>query len=280
MEKIRFTKMQGTGNDYIFIDMTTNYYSINWPEFSRKISDRHFGVGSDGVILVFDSKEADFRMSIFNSDGSEAEMCGNGIRSFARYVFEHRLTNKKIMKIDTGSGIKDVELISRNGSIWGAKVNMGVPVLDGKEIPVAIEKPMVLNEEIEADGKKITFTAVSMGNPHCIIFTDDLSDEMVRGAGPLIERHPLFPKRTNVEFAKISDINHMEMRVWERGSGETLACGTGACAALVAAALTKRAEKKAIISLPGGELEIEWAEDGHVYMTGPTEEVFEGTYKF
>ncbi len=280
MEKISFTKMQGTGNDYIFIDMTTNFYKFEPSELAKKISDRHFGVGSDGLILVHNSKEADFKMRIFNADGSEAEMCGNGIRSFAKFVSDHRLSNKKTLQIETKAGIRTVNLVFKNGEIWGAKVDMGEPILEGKKIPVAIEKPFIINEEIEINGGKFNFTAVSMGNPHCIIFTNEITDDLVKGIGPKIEANPMFPKKVNVEFVKVLDKTHIEMRVWERGSGETLACGTGASASLVASALNKKTERRAIVRLLGGELDIEWAADNHVYMTGPAEEVCEGVYKF
>lgn len=282
MEKIKFTKMHGTGNDYIYVDMTTNYYRCDPAELSRKISDRHFGAGSDGLILVHDSKTdaADFKMRIFNPDGSEAEMCGNGIRAFAKYLYEHRLTNKKTLKIETGAGIKTVELVFKAGSIWGAKVDMGEPILEGNRIPVALDKSPVVNEDVEVDGKTLKFTAVSMGNPHCIIFADELTDELVKGIGPKIERHSMFPKKVNVEFVKILDSSHIEMRVWERGTGETMACGTGASAAAVACSLNGKTGKKVNVKVLGGELQIEWAANNHVYMTGPAEEVFEGAYNY
>lgn len=282
MEKIKFTKMHGTGNDYIYIDMTTNYYTFDPADLSRKISDRHFGVGSDGLILVYDSKNdaADFKMRIFNPDGSEAEMCGNGIRAFAKYLYEHRLTNKKVMRIETLAGIKTVELVFKGGGLWGARVDMGEPILEGSRVPVAVEKSPVVNEDIEVDGKEFKFTAVSMGNPHCIIFADELTDELVKGLGPKIETHSLFPKKINVEFVKILDSSHIEMRVWERGTGETMACGTGASAAAVACSLNGKTGKRVNVKVLGGELQIEWAANNHVYMTGPAEEVFEGAYNY
>ncbi len=280
MEKISFTKMQGTGNDYIFVDMTTNFYKFEPSELAKKISDRHFGVGSDGLILVHNSKEADFKMRIFNADGSEAEMCGNGIRSFAKFVSDHRLSNKKTLQIETKAGIRTVNLVFKNSEIWGAKVDMGEPILEGKKIPVNIEKETIVNEPLNIDGTDYFFTAVSMGNPHCVIFANELNDELVKVTGAKIEKNPLFPKKVNVEFVKVLDKTHIEMRVWERGSGETLACGTGASASLVASALNKKTERRAIVRLLGGELDIEWAADNHVYMTGPAEEVCEGTYKF
>ncbi len=282
MEKIKFTKMHGTGNDYIYVDMTTNYYNFDPADLSRKISDRHFGVGSDGLILVYDSKTdaADFKMRIFNPDGSEAEMCGNGIRSFAKYLYEHRLTNKKLLRIETPAGIKAVELVFKGGSIWGAKVDMGEPILEGSRIPVSVDKSPVVNEEIAVDSGSLRFTAVSMGNPHCIIFADELTDELVKGTGPKIETHSLFPKRVNVEFVKILDSSHIELRVWERGTGETLACGTGASAALVACSLNGKTGRRVHVRVPGGELQIEWAANNHIYMTGPAEEVFEGVYNY
>ncbi|MBI2575203.1 diaminopimelate epimerase [Candidatus Woesearchaeota archaeon] len=279
---MKFVKMHGTGNDYIYIDMTTNYYKFDPADLSRKISDRHFGVGSDGLILVHDSKTdaADFRMRIFNPDGSEAEMCGNGIRAFAKYLYEHRLTNKKTLRIETPAGIKIVELVFKGGSIWGAKVDMGEPILEGSRIPVTVDKNPVVNEELSVDSSSFKFTAVSMGNPHCIIFTDELTDELVKGIGSKIETHSLFPKKINVEFVKVLDSSHIEMRVWERGTGETMACGTGASAAAVACSLNGKTGKRIHAKVLGGELQIEWAANNHVYMTGPAEEVFEGVYNY
>ncbi|MBI3033992.1 diaminopimelate epimerase [Candidatus Woesearchaeota archaeon] len=277
---MKFTKMHGTGNDYVYIDMTINYYNFDPSELAKRISDRHFGVGSDGLILVYDSKVADFRMRIFNADGSEAEMCGNGIRAFAKFCYDHRLTSKKTLNIETGAGIKTVEMIMAGSTVTGARVDMGVPELDSKKIPVSIDKSHVVNEELAVDDRTFKFTAVSMGNPHCVIFVDSITDELVKVIGPKIESHPIFPKKVNVEFAKVLNSGHVEMRVWERGSGETMSCGTGASAVAVACALNKKTGRNIKIHLAGGQLDITWAENSHVYMTGPAEEVFEGVYNY
>jgi diaminopimelate epimerase len=276
--KIIFTKMQGTGNDYLYFDCVSHPVEQlgDLPNLSKRVSDRHFGVGSDGIILILPSSAADFRMRMFNADGSEAEMCGNGIRCFARFVHDKGLTSKKIISVETKAGIKTVQLLMEKGKLFMAKVDMGAPILQGKNIPVAIDKEKIIEELIDVDGKAFKMTCVSMGNPHCIIFTEKITDELVLNIGPKIEKHPLFPKKTNVEFIEVVNRQQMNMRVWERGSGETLACGTGACAACVAAVLNDKTERKLTIHLLGGNLELEWANDNHVYMTGPAEFVFEG----
>ncbi len=280
MEKIKFTKMHGCGNDYIYVDMTINYYKFDPADLARKVSDRHLGVGSDGLILVHDSKLADFKMRIFNADGSEAEMCGNGIRAFAKFCHEHRLTSKKSITVETGAGIKTVDTIFRGSEAVGARVDMGEPILNGKSIPVNIDKPAVVDEELKVNGSVLRFTAVSMGNPHCVIFADELTDELVKGLGPKIQNHPMFPKKANVEFVQAIDDRNVKMRVWERGSGETLACGTGASATAVACVLNQKTGRKVAVDVLGGRLDIEWAADNHVYMTGPAETVCEGIYYY
>ncbi|MBI3051375.1 diaminopimelate epimerase [Candidatus Woesearchaeota archaeon] len=277
---MKFTKMHGCGNDYIYVDMTINYYKFDPADLARKISDRHFGVGSDGLILVHDSKAADFKMRIFNADGSEAEMCGNGIRAFAKFCHEHRLTLKKSITVETGAGIKRVDTIFRGSEVVGARVDMGEPILNGRSIPVNIDKPAVVDDELNVNGSALRFTAVSMGNPHCVIFADELTDELVKGLGPKIQNHPMFPKKANVEFVQVIDDRNVKMRVWERGSGETMACGTGASATAVACVLNQKTGRKVAVDVLGGRLEIEWAADNHVYMTGPAETVCEGIYYY
>lgn len=280
---MRFTKLHGLGNDYVYLDgVTQDLAGFDLPTLARVLSDRHFGVGGDGIILILPSQSADFRMRIFNSDGSEAEMCGNGIRGFAKYVYEHGLTSKTQLAVETGAGIiRPKLLIAHDGRVEKVRVDMGSPRLARAEIPMAGEPPdqPVINEALAVDDETFTITCVSMGNPHCVVFLDaatDLTAFPVSTLGPAIENHRAFPRRTNVEFAIVKEPQRILMRVWERGAGETLACGTGACATLVAAALTGRADRKATVQLPGGELEIEWADDDHVYMTGPAVEVFSG----
>jgi len=241
------------------------------------VSDRHFGIGSDGVIIIHHSKIADFRMQMFNADGSEGEMCGNGIRCVGKYVYDRGFAKKTDLSIETKAGTKFLKLQLKAGKVDSVRVDMGEPILEGQRIPVKISRDEIIDETIKIDNKEFRFTAVSMGNPHAVIFADKITDEAVLGFGPKIEKDPLFPKKTNVEFIRMISRDKLEMRVWERGSGETLACGTGACAALVAAVLTKRANRKATVSLLGGDLEIEWAKDNHVYMTGNAVEVFEGS---
>lgn len=280
---MRFTKLHGLGNDYIYLDaISQDLAAYDLPKAARVLSDRHFGVGSDGIIVILPSQAADFRMRIFNPDGSEAEMCGNGIRGFAKYVYEHGLTGKTELAVETGAGIvRPKLLIGHEGRVEKVQVDMGPPRLARAEIPMAGEPAdqPVINEALVVNGETLAVTCVSMGNPHCVVFLEpvtDLTAFPVSILGPLIENHQAFPRRTNVEFALVKDPQRILMRVWERGAGETLACGTGACATLVAAALTGRAQRKATVQLLGGELEIEWAEDNHVYMTGPAVEVFSG----
>ena len=263
--KIKFTKMHGLGNDYVFIDYVKNKSKIkNSSQFAKRISDRHFGIGSDGLIIIHPSNTADFRMQMFNADGSEGEMCGNGIRCIGKYVYEKGFTNKKTLKIETLAGIKGLELNVANKKVKSVKVDMGEPHVEfGKTIAI--------------EDRVFDFTAVSMGNPHCVIFAENLSDELVNKYGPLIESDSLFPNRTNVEFVKVMDRNNIELRVWERGSNETMACGTGACAAVVAAIANRKTGRKLSVKLLGGTLKIEWDEKtNHVLMTGPVETAFEG----
>ena len=276
---IEFVKMHGLGNDYLYINCIKNREPLFPEELAKRLSNRHFGVGADGIILVCNSKIADFKMRIFNSDGSEAEMCGNGIRGFAKYVYDYNLIDKNEFKIETLAGIRKVKLNTLNKSITeNITVDMGEPILHPVKIPVLTrEEPPIKDLKIVIKNKIFTITCVSMGNPHAIIRLHNLEDINVKEYGPLIENRSEFPKRTNVEFIEIKDRSRIKMKVWERGAGETLACGTGACASTVASVLNGYTERKVVVELLGGELEVEWTEeDSHVYMTGPATTVFRG----
>lgn len=274
---MKFTKMQGCGNDYVYINGFV--YEIDEPEeLSKKVSDRHFGVGSDGLILINPSNEADFRMNIYNADGSAAKMCGNGIRCVGKYVYDKEMTNKKIVTVETLSGIKTLFLsVNDEDKVESVRVNVGKPSLTPSEIPVVSDKEQVLDESIKVAGKKFKMTCVSMGNPHCVVFVDDVENFDIEKYGPEFENNELFPDRINTEFVQVVDKNHIKMRVWERGSGETLACGTGASASAVASYLNEFTENEVYVELLGGTLYIEYdtSEDA-VYMTGPAEISFEG----
>lgn len=270
---MNFTKMHGLGNDYVYIDCTKGKMLENPNEVAKKVSDRHFGIGSDGLILICDSNIADFKMRMFNYDGSEAEMCGNGIRCVGKFVYDKGLTNKTKITIDTLAGVKYLDLNIENGKVKTVKVDMGCPILKPGEIPVISNEEPVRN--LNLDG--FQFTCVSMGNPHAITIVDDVDSFEIEKYGPKIECAQAFPKKTNVEFIKILDRKNVKMRVWERGAGETLACGTGACAVAVSCALNNYTDRDVNVHLLGGTLNIEWNEnDNHVYMTGPAETVFEG----
>ncbi len=276
---IEFVKMHGLGNDYLYINCIKNREPLFPEELAKRLSNRHFGVGADGIILVCNSKIADFKMRIFNSDGSEAEMCGNGIRGFAKYVYDYNLIDKNEFKIETLAGIRKVKLNTLNKSITeNITVDMGEPILHPVKIPVLTrEEPPIKDLKIVIKNKIFTITCVSMGNPHAIIRLHNLEDINIKEYGPLIENRSEFPKRTNVEFIEIKDRSRIKMKVWERGAGETLACGTGACASTVASVLNGYTERKVVVELLGGELEVEWnEEDSHVYMTGPATTVFRG----
>jgi len=278
--KINFVKMHGSGNDFILIDCINKSLgdSLFLSYLAKKLCGRNFGIGADGLILILPSSKADLRMRIFNSDGSEAQMCGNGIRCFAKYAYENKLVSKIKFTVETLAGIITPELIFKNKEISGIKVDMGIPKLRRREIPmVGEDTPTVVDEVLKINTEQ-TFkvTCVSMGNPHCIIFVDDVQSIPVNEIGPKIENHPFFPEKTNVEFIHILNRKEINFRVWERGVGETLACGTGACASLVASVLNKKTDRKATIHLPGGDLDIQWANDKHIYMTGPAELVFKG----
>ncbi len=274
---MKFTKMQGCGNDYVYINGFV--YEIDQPEeLSKKVSDRHFGVGSDGLILINPSNEADFKMNIYNADGSEAKMCGNGIRCVGKYVYDKEMTNKKIVTVETLSGIKTLFLsVNDEDKVESVRVNVGKPSLTPAEIPVQSDKEQVLDEAIKVRGKKFKMTCVSMGNPHCVVFVDDVDDLDIEKYGPEFENNELFPDRINTEFVQIVDKNHIKMRVWERGSGETMACGTGASASVVASYLNELTENEVYVELLGGTLYIEYdTNEDSVYMTGPAEISFEG----
>lgn len=279
MKKLPFVKMHGIGNDYIFINGIQSAPE-NLPKLSKLISDRHYGAGSDGLIVILPSEKADFKMRMFNSDGSEAEMCGNGIRCFAKYVYDYSLTSKTDLLIETKAGNKEVFLTVRDKSVSTVTVDMGMPIMERTQIPMIGDHGSVINETIELeDSVKFNITAVSMGNPHAVIFVEELEKFPLAKYGEMIENHPLFPHKTNVEFVKIISKNKIEQRTWERGSGETLACGTGASAALVASHLNDRTGRKATVKLRGGDLTIEWNEkNGLVYMTGPAVEVYRGEW--
>ncbi len=272
---IKFTKMEGLGNDYVYIDCYSKKQDIkNESSLAKFMSNRHFGVGSDGLILICKSNIADFKMRMFNSDGSEAEMCGNGIRCVGKFVYDKNLTKKTEVEIETLAGIKKLQLEVTNGKVEKVKVDMGEPILDVTKIPISSKENIVT---IEAQNMKFKFTCVSMGNPHAISTIKNVDNFEIEKYGPIIEKNEIFPNKTNVEWIEIINKNKIKMRVWERGAGETLACGTGACACVVAGVLNNILDRKVLVELLGGKLEIEWNKnDNHVYMTGPARSVFEG----
>ena len=275
---MRFTKMQGAGNDYVYINCFEE--KIDDPHtLSKRISDRHFGVGSDGLVLIMPSDTCDFRMRMFNADGSEAQMCGNASRCVGKYVYDHGMTDKKEISLETKSGVKKLKLFVEKGRVSRVCVDMGIPRFEPALIPVSIEGDAVIDEPVVVGDELFRITCVSMGNPHAVIFLSDITGDDLHRIGAMIEHHPLFPERTNVEFVQVVSPREVKMRVWERGAGETLACGTGACASLVAAVANGLADRKATLRLLGGDLEIEWNSiSGHLFMTGPAETVFEGDF--
>ena len=273
---MKFTKMNGCGNDYVYINGFVENVE-NPKELVKKVSDRHFGIGPDGLILIVPSDKADFCMRMFNADGSEGEMCGNGIRCVAKYVYDHKMTDKTEISVETKAGIKYLDLTVEDGKVTKVKVDMGEPILEPKKIPVRSEKKRVVNEPIAVAEKAWNMTCVSMGNPHAVVFVEDTGSLEIEKYGPLFENHELFPNRTNTEFVQVLNRNEINMRVWERGSGETLACGTGTCASVVACILNDFTDEKVLVHLLGGDLEIEYEKTtNHVFMTGPAETVFEG----
>lgn len=274
---VKFTKMHGIGNDYVYVNCFNE--TIKAPSaVSKYVSDRHFGVGSDGLILIKPSKVADFQMDMYNADGSQGEMCGNGIRCVAKYVYDYGLTDKTNISVETLAGIKHLDLTIENGKVALVKVNMGSPELVPEKIPVVAEGERAIDVPLEVKGKTYQMNGVSMGNPHCVIFMEeDVRELDLESMGPDFENHKRFPKRINTEFVNVLDENTLRMRVWERGSGETLACGTGACATAVAAILNGLVQKEVTVKLLGGDLKIQWnGSDAPVYMTGPATTVFDG----
>lgn len=275
---MKFTKWQGTGNDFVFLDGRPETISReNLPVFVRWICNRNFGIGADGLVFVFKDSEDMLNMRIFNSDGSEAEMCGNALRCIAKYAYQYRIVEERIFKVKTKAGIKIPEIILDGNDVIAVRVDIGEPILERELIPVAGPAgKRVINEDVEVDGEKIKITAVSMGNPHCLIFVSNAASAPVCELGPRLECHKIFPKRTNVEFIEVVNQKEITVRVWERGVGETLACGTGACASVVGGVLNGKLDRKVWVNLPGGKLFVEWETNNHVYLTGPAEEVFRG----
>lgn len=274
---IVFTKLHGLGNDYHFIE-TAKQDCKDWPELSRRMSHRHLGAGADGIILISPGAQHEFAMRIFNADGSEAETCGNGIRCFAKYVYERGLTDKTEFTIETLAGPNRVQLRVENGKVATVRSNMGMPKFERAEIPMAGAPGRVIEEPLEAGGKTYAITCANIGNPHAVIFVDDATAIDLPAVGPLIERHAKFPQRTNVEFANIVDRQNMVMRIWERGSGVTMASGSGSCGSALAAMITDRVDRRVNVHLVYGVLTIEWAEDGCVYQEGPATEVYTGEW--
>jgi len=277
---MKFTKMHGTGNDYIYVNGFVEKIE-NPAGFSVKYSDRHKGIGSDGLVLILPSENCDFKMRMFNADGSEAEMCGNASRCIGKYVYDNGLTNKKLVTLETLAGVKVLELfVDADNKVEKVTVDMGEPIIEAAKVPIQSSMEKVINEPMTFGGQlNYNITAVSMGNPHAVIFTGNIHSLDLPKIGPVIENDPVFPNRTNTEFIEIVSKNYIKMRVWERGSGETMACGTGACASVVAGVLNGLISNKTTVELLGGELTIEWKENNHVYLTGPATIVFEGEIK-
>lgn len=279
--RIDFVKMQGAGNDYLYIDnLAGRYDNVDWGALSRRMSDRHFGVGADGIIAIFPSHIAPFRMRMWNADGSEGRMCGNGMRCFARYLYDRGLVRETEFPVETLAGLMVPRIIVEDGRVRAVRVDMGRPILEPEQIPViGLGNEPIIEQPLEAEGHSWPATVVSMGNSHVVVFTHEVDNVPLADWGPKLEHHPAFPERTNVEFARVNPDGSIRMRVWERGSGHTLACGTGACATLIAAYLTGRSGRRARLELDGGAVEVEWDSDDRVYLTGPAEEVFTGVYQ-
>ena len=276
---MRFTKMHGAGNDYVYVDCFSQDVPDELPELARRISDRRFGVGGDGLILIRPSESADARMQMFNADGSEAEMCGNGIRCVAKYVYDHGLCRRERLRIETGAGVLAVHVQTHDGLVQQVRVDMGSPILEASQIPTKLPGSPVVDVPLEVAGQRWNVTCVSMGNPHCVLFVPEATDELVLGLGPRIETAPEFPARVNVEFVEVIGPGEVRQRTWERGSGETWACGTGASAVCVAGVLTGRTQRRIVNHLRGGDLILQWNDaDDRVPMTGPAEEVFQGQW--
>jgi len=276
---MRFTKMQGAGNDYVYVDCFAQPLPENLPELARAISDRHFGVGADGLILICPSDQADAEMRMFNADGSASEMCGNGIRCVAKYVYDHDIRQSDTLRIASAGTVFDLQLLLRDGLVDQVRVDMGEPILEAAKIPTTLPGNPVADVLLPLPGQDLKVTCVSMGNPHCVTFVEQATDELVLGLGPLVEHNACFPNRVNTEFVEVLSRSAVRQRTWERGSGETLACGTGASAVCVAGVLTGRTDRNVTVHLLGGDLQLEWNEqDNHVYMTGPATEVFSGNW--
>ena len=278
---MKFAKMHGLGNDFVLINCLEEKISgIDLSFWAEKLCHRHFGIGADGLMLILPSEVADLRMRIFNADGSEAEMCGNGIRCFAKFAYEHGLVKEKEIKVETLAGIIVPRLHLKGKEVEAVEVDMGMPRFLRKEIPMLGEgETKVIDEKFEVDDKELRITCVSMGNPHCVIFVDDVDSFRLWAIGASIENHLLFPQRSNVEFVQVMNPNELKVRVWERGVGETLACGTGACASLVASVLNNKTQRNVKVRLRGGNLSVEWRDDNHIFITGPAQEIFNGEMK-
>lgn len=272
-----FVKSQALGNDFIIIEDIEERLKLD-ASIVKKLCDRHFGIGADGLIVVRPSSHADFFMLFFNPDGTKAEMCGNGIRCFASYLFNHGLTSKKTIRVETGGGLREVYLILENGKLKVTKVNMGRPTFKASDIPMNVEQHEFINEVIDVNGDQIQATCLSVGNPHCVVFEKDIAEVPVSELGPKIENLSVFPNKVNVEFVQVDKPDEVKVRVWERGAGETLACGTGACASVLAGVRNKLTSRKVKVHLPGGDLDIEWGDDDFILMTGSSKEVFRGEF--
>lgn len=275
---MQFVKMHGAGNDYVYVDCFQESVPNDVSQLAIAISDRHRGVGADGLILIGPSKVADARMQMFNADGSEAEMCANGVRCVAKYLYDQNHVRKKNLEVETGKGIVQLSVFLTADIVDEVRVNLGAPILDATKIPTTLDGTPPLDQAIEVAGETFRVNVISMGNPHCIIFVDQLTDRLVNTIGALLETHPAFPQRTNVEFVQVESRSVVNVRVWERGTGETQACGSGASAVAVAGALLDHTDREITCSFPGGDLKLEWARSGNVYLTGPATEVFRGTW--
>jgi diaminopimelate epimerase len=281
---MRFTKMHGAGNDYIYVDCFAQPAPLDSPELARRISDRRFGVGADGLILICPSERADAEMRMYNADGSYSEMCGNGIRCVAKYVYDHGIKRSEKLRIETAGRVLSLDLRAANGLVNQVRVDMGEPILIPASIPTTLrstsgDRQPIVNVPLTLGGRELRVTCVSMGNPHCVVYVEEATDDWVLGIGPQVEVDSHFPNRVNVEFVEVLSRTELRQRTWERGSGETFACGTGACAVCVAGVLNERTDRNVTIHLRGGDLSIEWNEqDNHVYMTGPAAEVFSGEW--
>jgi diaminopimelate epimerase len=276
---MKFTKMHGLGNDYVYVSTFDQPTPADPAGLAVAVSDRHFGIGSDGLILIMPSERADARMRMFNADGSEGEMCGNGVRCVAKYIFDHGIVDNRRVTIETGRGVLTLDLEVSNNRVERVRVDMGTPILAASEIPTLLPGDPPIEASMDAGGRSFAVTAVSMGNPHAVIFVGDVAEFPLEMFGPILERHPSFPRRVNVHFVEVHSPAEVTMRTWERGSGVTLACGTGACAVCVAGILTGRTAARVVAHLPGGDLELEWSGPGHsVFMTGPATEVYSGDW--